>query len=243
MPPMRPTSGHRTGDHRGFGLLGTVVRLPAAFMARWDLPQVLPVAAPAIFAGNHRSLFDIVVGFRLFWNYRASMRIVVAGRYFDHWLMGRLLRAGGCIPMEHGRAALGGVKACLAALERGESVVIMPEGRVIPPDERTGGVGLPGAGIGILAARSDAPLALCAITGTDDVWPLGRRSPRLRLGRARPTVRVLVESIPPLEPADRRDRDRVAAAVMAALAERLTPSDGSPAPEHSTPPEGSPAPE
>ena len=227
MPSMRPSSGHRTRHHRRFGLLATAIRLPAAMMARWDIPKVLPVPAPAIFAGNHRSMFDIVVGFRLFWNFRSSMHIVVARRYFDHWLMGRLLRAGGCIPMETGRAALGGVKACLEALERGESVVLMPEGRVIPPEERPSGVGPPGAGIGILAARSAAPLALCAISGTDEVWPLGRRFPRLRPGRARPTVRVLVESLVPLEPSERRDRERVAAAVMEALAVLLDPAEGS----------------
>ena len=230
MPPMRPSSGHRTGYHRRFGLLATAIHLPAVLLARWDLPQVLPVPAPAIFAGNHRSMFDIVVGFRLFWNYRASMHIVVAKRYFEHWLMGRLLRAGGCIPMESGRAALGGVKACLEALERGESVVIMPEGRVMPPEERPDGVGPPGAGIGILAARSPAPLALCAITGTDEVWPLGRRFPRLRLGR-RPTVRVLVESVAPLEESERSDRERVTASVMQGLAELLESPEGAAAPE------------
>ncbi len=228
MPPMRPISGHRTSHHRRFGFLGTVVRLPAAAMARWDIPQVLPVPAPAIFAGNHRSLFDIVVGFRLFWNYPSSVHIVVAKRYFDHWLMGRLLRAGGCIPMGAGRSALTGIKMCLAALERGETVVIMPEGRVIPPEERTSGVGPPEAGIGVLAARSTVPLALCAITGTDAVWPLGRRFPRLRLGRARPTVRVLVEALGPLAPGERTDRERVAAAVMGALAELVQPAAGSP---------------
>ena len=218
MPPMRPTSGHRSGHHRRFGFLGTGVRLLSAVMARWDIPQVLPVPAPAIFAGNHRSLFDIVVGFRLFWNYRSSVHIVVAQRYFDHWLMGRFLRAGGCIPMGTGRSALTGIKACLEALDRGETVVIMPEGRVIPLEERTSGVGPPEAGIGVLAARSTVPLALCAITGTDEVWPPGRRFPRLRLGRARPTVRVLVEALTPLAPEERTDRERVAEAVMWALA-------------------------
>ena len=225
MPPMRPTCGHRTGDHRRFGLLGTFVGFSAARLARWDIPEVLPLPAPAIFAGNHRSLFDIVVGFHVFWNCRASVRIVVAKRYFDHWLMGRLLRTAGFIPMAPGRAALGGVKASLAALDRGETVVLMPEGRLIPPDERPGGVGPPGAGIGILAARSDAPLGVCAITGSDEVWPLGRRFPRLRFGRFRPTVRVLVESLPPLAPGDRQDRDRVAAAVMAALAALVEPAE------------------
>lgn len=218
MPPMRPTSGHRTGHHRRFIFLGALVRVPASAMARWDIPEVAPVPAPAIFAGNHRSLFDIVVGFRLFRNFRSSVHIVVARRYFDHWLMGRLLRAGGCIPMGTGRQALTGIKACLEALERGETVVIMPEGRVIPPGERARGVGRQEAGIGVLAARSTVPLALCAITGTDEVWPLGRRFPRLRLGRARPTVRVLVEALPPLAPGERTDREKVAAAVMDALA-------------------------
>ncbi len=222
MPPMRPASSHRTGHHRRFGLLGILVRFSAARLARWDIPDVLPLPAPAIFAGNHRSLFDIVVGFHVFWNCRASVRIVVAKRYFDHWLAGWLLRTAGFIPMEAGRAALGGVKACLAALDRGETVVLMPEGRVIPPTERPDGVGPAGEGIGLLAARSDAPLGLCAITGTDDVWPLGRRFPRLRLGSARPTVRVLVEALAPLEPGERCDRAGAAAAIMAALAERVT---------------------
>ena len=227
MPPMRPDSGHRTRHHRRFGFLGTAVRLPAALMARWDIPDVTPVGAPAIFAGNHRSLFDIVVGFRLFWNYRASVHIVVAQRYFDHWLMGRLLRAGGCIAMGTGRSALTGIKACLEALEQGETVVIMPEGRVIPPLERARGVGPPGAGIGVLAARTTVPLALCAITGTDEVWPLGRRAPRLRLGRARPVVRVRVEALAPLAPTERADRERVAQAVMDALAGLVGPTAGS----------------
>lgn len=204
-----------------------LVRLPAAVMARWDIPQVPPVGAPAVFAGNHRSLFDIVVGFRLFWNFRSSVHIVVARRYFDHWLMGRLLRAGGCIPMGTGRQALTGIKACLEALDRGETVVIMPEGRVIPPEERAVGVGAPEAGIGVLAARSTVPLALCAITGSDEVWPLGRRLPRLRLGRARPTLRVRVESLVPPAPEVRADRERVAAVVMDALAALLRSAGGS----------------
>ncbi|MDE0652152.1 MAG: lysophospholipid acyltransferase family protein [bacterium] len=228
---MRPATGHRTGNHRRFALLATVVRYSAARLAHWDIPEVLPLPAPAIFAGNHRSLFDIVVGFHLFWNYRASVRIVVAKRYFDHWLMGPLLRTAGFIPMEPGRAALGGVKASLAALDRGETVVLMPEGRVIPPEERPEGVGPPSAGIGILAARSDAPLGICAITGTDEVWPLGRRFPYLRLGRTRPTVRVLVEALEPLEARDRRDRDCVATAVMVALAERVSASEGPETPD------------
>jgi len=117
-------------------------------------------------------------------------------------------------------------------------VVIMPEGRVMPPEGRPEGVGPPGAGIGILAARSAAPLALCAITGTDEVWPLGRRCPRPRLGHRRPTIRVVVESLAPLEPEERRDRERVAAAVMAGLQGLLTPAEDSTPHEDSISPEG-----
>ena len=194
-------------------------------LAHWELPKVLPVPAPALFAGNHRSLFDIMVGLRLFWNFGASVRIVVAKRYFDNPLMGPLLRTMGAIPLGSGRSALTGIKACLDALDRGESVVIMPEGRLTRPGERRDGVGLPAAGVGVLAARSTAPLALCAITGTDRVWSPGQRLPRLRVGSSRPTVRVLVESLAPLAPDERADRERVAEAMMSGLADLVGAQD------------------
>ena len=226
MPPMRHASGHRTIDHRGFRFLAQACRPPAVALARWELPDVLPVPAPALFAGNHRSLFDIVVGFTLFWNFGASVRIVVASRYFDHPLMGPLLRQGGAISMGQGRSAISGIKACLGALEAGESVVIMPEGRLMGPGERPGGVGPAAAGIGVLAARSTAPLALCAITGTDEVWPPGKRFPRLRVGAARPTIRVRVEAVAPPAPEVRASRDGVTLTIMSALGSLVGEMEG-----------------
>ncbi len=196
------------------------LRLTTPLVVRWDLPPVLTVKAPAIFVGNHRSIFDIVVGVRYFGHFGASPRILVAGRYFSHPLYGRLLRLMGAIPVNG--SGLAALKEALASLEAGESVVIMPEGRVISLPERDGGVGIPASGVGLLAVRSGVPMGLCGITGSEFVWPPGERRIRLSRPSERPVLRVQAGSFRPL-PA-RFDRESIAEDVMAALAALVGPS-------------------
>lgn len=215
MAAMRPSSSHRTEHHRGFLALDAALRVVTPLLTRWDLPPVLPLRAPAIFVGNHRSLFDIVVGVRCFAHFRASVRIMVAGRYFDLPIAGRLLRMMGAIPVNG--SGLAALKEALAALEAGESVVIMPEGRIIGRSERGAGVGMHSSGLGLLAVRSGAPLAICGITGSEQVWPAGERLFHIpRFFKGRPTVRVQIHALPPPE-RGRLDRESITQDTMAAL--------------------------
>lgn len=210
---MRPSSSHRAKHHLGFMAIAAVLRVITPLLARWDLPPVLPLRAPAIFVGNHRSLFDVAVGVRFFANFRASVRIMVAGRYFDLPIAGRLLRMMGAIPVKSfGLAAL---KEALSALDAGESVVIMPEGRVVGRSDLASGVDVHAPGVGLLAIHSGAPLGLCGITGSELVWPPGEKRIRFPLPWKRPVVRVRVASFRPHP--GRMSRESIAGDVMSDL--------------------------
>lgn len=224
MPDMRPSSSHRTSFHFGFLSSAGFLRLTTPLLARWHFPPVLPTRAPAIFVANHRSLFDVVVGICFFAHFKASVRILVAGKYFADPLLGRLLRLIGAIPVDG--TGLLGLKEALGALDAGESVVIMPEGRIVSSLESSSGVGLHASGVGLLVQRSGAPVVLCAITGSDEVWPSEEKRPRL-LGifSERPLVSVKVAAVRPIPSGPgRSNRKEIALEVMSALAEFMESS-------------------
>ena len=70
-----------------------------------------------------------------------------------------------------------------AILERGDCVVVFPEGTRVRP----GPLGAPRRGVGRLALETGAPVAPVAVIGTEDVrsgWRIRPRKVRLRVGRA-----------------------------------------------------------
>jgi len=217
---VKPRSTHRTAYHRGFMRLARILWWPATLLARWDMSPVMPAPAPVIVAANHRSMLDVVVGLHLFRHVGASLRIMIAERYFNVPIVGRLLRSAGAIPLGAGKSAFSGLKTALAALEAGESVVILPEGRLMHPEERAAGVGPAAAGIGVLTSRSNAVLVLGVIRGSEAVWPSNKRLPRLRWRR--PLVRISLETLASPAPEVRSDRSRVTEYVMLGLSERLS---------------------
>ena len=73
-------------------------------------------------------------------------------------------------------------------LKAGYAVAIMPEGRLVPPEERPAGVGQGRPGISRIARATGATIVPVAITGSDSVWPLRKGFPIPRMKR--PMIKV-----------------------------------------------------
>ena len=136
---------------------------------------------PVILASNHRSFLDpFLIGCCL----RRPVYFVAKRELFENRLQGWFLNCCGAFPVRRGEADEESVKTALALLERGEAVVIFPEGTRI----REGSLGEPKRGVGRLALESGAPVVPVAVLGSD------RARRRLLI---RP-VKVAVRCGPPL---------------------------------------------
>ena len=117
-------------------------------------------AGPVILASNHRSFLDpFVIGCCL----RRPVYFVAKAELFERRLTAWLLNCLGAFPVQRGEADRESVETSLELLDRGEAVVIFPEGTRI----RTGSLAPPKRGVGRLALASGAPVVPVAVTGTE----------------------------------------------------------------------------
>lgn len=134
---------------------------------------------PCIVAANHRSLFDALAAIQVLGSLGQSGRVASAAWLWESRALGRLLDYVGAIPVHPGRAGLDTVEVALAALDGGDTLVMTPEGRVVPRVDRPTGVGEGHKILSRIACRAGVAVIPAALVGTDEVWPLERRTPRL----------------------------------------------------------------
>ena len=101
--------------------------------------------------------------------------------------MGAWLKKNGCIAASRKTKEQAELQA-IEKLKAGYAVAIMPEGRLVPPEERPAGVGQGRPGISRIARATGATIVPVAITGSDSVWPLGKGFPIPRMKR--PMIKV-----------------------------------------------------
>lgn len=185
-------SAESEDPERAIRRVARVLSLAVVPFARFDLPPAAerPTDQPLIWAPNHRSIFDILVGLVCLQRIGVSASFLVNARYFERRWGGALLTKVGAIPVDLDNGGLAAIAAAARRLREGRSVVIMAEGRLVQHRERQRlGIGELSPGVVIIARRAEVPIIATAIVGSDDVWPIGRRFPRIRIG-ARSTVRV-----------------------------------------------------
>ena len=140
-----------------------------------------------ILAANHRSFLDpFIIGTCL----RRPIYFVAKKELFDNRLIGWFLNCLGAFPVRRGESDEDSLATALALLERGEAVVIFPEGT----RHRSGPLHSPKRGVGRLALQSGAPVVPIAVMGTERVrrgWLI--RPVRVDIRCGRPLTYPVVE--------------------------------------------------
>ncbi len=141
----------------------------------------IPAEGPVILAANHRSFFDpFIIGTMT----RRPVYYVAKKELFAyHPILSWLLNALGAFPVDRGNGDQDTIETAKAILDRGEIVLMFPEGTRTRP----GSLGKPRRGVGRLALETGAPVVPIAIIGTEDIrrgWRIRPRRVRLRAGRA-----------------------------------------------------------
>jgi 1-acyl-sn-glycerol-3-phosphate acyltransferase len=159
-------------------LLGPLLRL--LFRPRVEGMENVPEEGAAIIAGNHLSFSDHFLMPAIL---RRRITFLAKAEYFTGpGLRGRLIaaffRSAGQIPVDRsgGKAADAAVREGLAVLARGELLGIYPEGT----RSHDGRLYKGRVGVAKTALRAGVPVIPCAMIGTYEVQPTGRRLPRIR---------------------------------------------------------------
>src|SRR3954447_10427999 len=146
----------------------------------------VPKDGPVILAANHRSFLDpFIVGICI----RRPVYFVAKRELFEKRWQGWILNALGAFPIRRGESDVESMETALEILERGNVVVIFPEGTRI----RTGSLGKPKRGVGRMALQSGAPVVPVAVHGTEHArrgWRIRPVKVKVRLGRALTFPRV-----------------------------------------------------
>src|SRR4051794_20950330 len=147
----------------------------------------IPATGPVILASNHRSFLDpFVVAVMA----RRPIYFVAKKELFlFHPVVSWLLGALGAFPIDRGASDQESMATARAILERGEVVLMFPEGTRVRP----GSLGTPKRGVGRLALETGAPVVPVAVIGTEAVrrgWRIRPHKVRIRAGRALTFPRV-----------------------------------------------------
>lgn len=138
----------------------------------------VPQDGPVIFAANHRSFLDPFVIACLA---RRPIYFVAKKELFENRLQAWFLNSLGAFPVDRGNGDGDAMATARTILERGDGVLIFPEGTRIRP----GTLGSPRRGVGRLALETGAPVVPVAVIGTENIrrgWRIRPHKVRIRAG-------------------------------------------------------------
>lgn len=131
----------------------------------------VPATGACVLAVNHLSFLDppfvgLCCDRRAYYLARDTL--------FENPLSGWLLRSWNVVPVKRNGGELAGLRTVLRLLEAGEAVVLFPEGT----RSRDGQLQRARAGVGMIVARTRAPIVPVRVFGTDRAMPRGVSLPR-----------------------------------------------------------------
>ncbi len=128
---------------------------------------------PALIACNHESFIDppfISTAFR------NPIHFLARKTLFDSRWLGGLIRRLNALPVSQDRPDFTSLKRIIALLKSGERVLIFPEGERTP----CGTLGEAQPGVGLVIAKSQAPVLPIRLFGAYEIFPRHAKRPKLR---------------------------------------------------------------
>ena len=167
------------GQSRGNKLFYLTIRFIVIVICRVYLrlrivdAHKIPKTGTFILAPSHRSTLDIPVAAA---TTRRRMMYMGKDSMWKIKPFGVFLTALGSFPVTRGSADLEALKRCIAVLQRGDPLVLFPEGtrhhgRIIEPLFD---------GAAFIAYKTGVPIIPVGIAGSEEIWPPGTKLPRPR---------------------------------------------------------------
>jgi 1-acyl-sn-glycerol-3-phosphate acyltransferase len=168
-------AGQSFGNRLFYGTIRFVVIVICRVYLRLRIVDAhkIPKSGTFILAPSHRSTLDIPVAAAT-----TRRRLMYMGKD-SMWKIrpvGALLTALGSFPVTRGSADLEALKRCIAVLDRGDPLVLFPEGtrhhgRIIASLFD---------GAAFIAYKTGVPIIPVGIAGSEEIWPPGTKLPRPR---------------------------------------------------------------
>ncbi|MEX0690682.1 MAG: lysophospholipid acyltransferase family protein [Gemmatimonadales bacterium] len=170
-----------------------------------------PSFSNTLLVSNHQSMIDsFLIGGAAFyprswlWPHLLPWNAAAYENFFKPWWLGVLSSLWKCIPVREGRRDLVALKRMMEVLPRGV-MTLFPEGT----RTRTGEVGPPRGGAGMLVLMMKSTVIPVAIEGMQDVLPIGSYFPRF-------FRRIYIAYGPPVDYSDvGDDRSKEASQIVA----------------------------
>jgi 1-acyl-sn-glycerol-3-phosphate acyltransferase len=145
-------------------LFGTIARV--AFQYRAYGQENIIEEGPAIMAANHQSYFDPpLVGITC----KNELYYLARKTLFEKRLLGPIISRVNALPVDLSRGDLAAFRSVVKLLQEGHRTVIFPEGT----RSLTGQIQKARPGIGMIIARTLAPVVPMRIFGSFEAWPKG----------------------------------------------------------------------
>lgn len=140
----------------------------------------IPATGPTLLICNHQSYLDLgVLGAGIWHRHFHSM---ARSTLFKPGFFGWLIRSLNAFPVEQGKGDIKALRTAIRLLNEGHLVLVFPEGS----RSRDGRLQPFAEGLMLLIRRAKPRVVPMAVDGVFDVWPMGRKLPRLhgRVGAA-----------------------------------------------------------